>query len=574
MRLFLVFARAYPKQSVLMLLSLMVAAVVQGVGLSTLLPVLGIVAREGVAAGPSPEPSRIERTVTDALAAVGLEPTLGVLLIIVVVALWISSGLFLLANRYVGYSVAHVATDLRLGLLRALASARWSYYIQQPVGGVTNSFATEAERGAMAYHSSAAIVSNLLQMAIFGAIAVAVSWRATLGGVAVAILTIGLLVPLVRLSRRAGAKQTRLMTSLMSRLTDSLHAVKPLKAMARENLVGPLLHRETVRLNRVLRRQVLAKEVVRTLYAPITGSYIALGVYVAVTGWGTPLASLALLVVLLTRTLLALNRALRQHQRLVQQQSAFWALRATIERAEAQRETDSGSAIPSLERAITFRDVSFAHADQPVLRDNNLQIPAGQITALLGPSGAGKTTISDLIVGLLRPDEGEIFIDELPLSNVDVRAWRRMIGYVPQEILLLHDSIALNVTLGDPEIGVAEVERALRRAGAWEYVSQLPDGIDTVVGERGSRLSGGQRQRIAIARALVHEPRLLILDEPTTALDPETEEAVWASLCALRGETTILAVSHQPALASVADRIYQVEKGRAELVGNLRAVEA
>jgi len=567
MRLLLAFARAYPKQSILMLLSLVVATLVQGLGLSTLIPVLAILARDGGGGEEAGEPTQIEQIIDSLLANVGLEPTLGTLLSVIVVALWCSGALFLLANRYVGYSVAHVATDLRLALLNALANARWSYYLQQPIGRVTNSFASEAERGAMAYYCAVSIVSNLLQMSVFAAIALAVSWRATLGAGAVGLLTLGVLFPLVGLSRRAGAKQTRLMGSLMSRLTDSLQAVKPLKAMARENLVGPLLERETMKLNRVLRRQVLAKEMVRALYEPITVTCISLGIYVAVTRWEVPLASLALLIVLFTRTLLALNRALRQHQRLVQQQSAFWALRQVIERAEEQRETGWGTRIPTLDHEISFRNLSFAHGEQPVLMDSELQIPAGRITALLGASGAGKTTISDLIVGLLRPDEGEIFVDGVPLSSVDIRAWRRMIGYVPQEILLLHDSVAANVTLGDSEIGPDAVERALRRAGAWDTVSRLPEGIDTLVGERGARLSGGQRQRIAIARALVHEPRLLILDEPTTALDPDTERAVWRSLSALRGETTILAISHQPTLAAVADRIYRVEKGRAELVG-------
>ena len=138
-----------------------------------------------------------------------------------------------------------------------------------------------------------------------------------------------------------------------------------------------------------------------------------------------------------------------------------------------------------------------------------------------------------------------------------------MIGYVPQEILVLHDSVRVNVTLGDPDLSDADVERALQEAGALEFVSRLPEGLATSMGERGTLFSGGQRQRIAIARALVHRPKLLILDEATAALDPVTEAGVWEAVERLRGKTTVVAISHQPALAGVADHMYRIEDLRA-----------
>jgi len=173
----------------------------------------------------------------------------------------------------------------------------------------------------------------------------------------------------------------------------------------------------------------------------------------------------------------------------------------------------------------------------------------------------------DLLTGLVEPDAGQVEVDSVPLSQIDLQDWRQRIGYVPQETLLLHDSIHMNISFGDPAIDAARVEAALRAAGAWDFVQRLPDGTASSVGERGSLLSGGQRQRIAIARALVHDPDLLILDEATAALDAETELEVWRTIAQLRGRTTVVAISHQPALASVADRIYRIEDGRARLDG-------
>ena len=137
-----------------------------------------------------------------------------------------------------------------------------------------------------------------------------------------------------------------------------------------------------------------------------------------------------------------------------------------------------------------------------------------------------------------------------------------MIGYIPQETILLHDTVLNNVTVGDPDLSAADVQEALRAAGAWEFVNSMPQAMQSMVGERGGKLSGGQRQRIAIARALVHKPKLLILDEATSGLDPESEAAVCDTLQQLRGELTILAISHQSALVTIADKAYRIQNGK------------
>jgi ATP-binding cassette subfamily C protein len=185
------------------------------------------------------------------------------------------------------------------------------------------------------------------------------------------------------------------------------------------------------------------------------------------------------------------------------------------------------------------------------------------VTAVIGASGAGKTTLVDLILGLHQPTGGQILIDGQPISAIDIMKWRMMVGYVPQELLLYHDSIMANVTLGEPSFTREDVERALKQAGAWGFVSALSDGIDHIVGERGGLLSGGQRQRIAMARALIHRPQLLILDEATSALDPATEAEIVRNVHELSRQSgiTVLSISHQPAWMTVADKVIRVQDG-------------
>ncbi len=556
-----------------MLACLLLATVAEGIGLSSLLPLLSLAAQAGTGISTDPHSpvgkGGLAHVAGDLLLLVGLQPSIGLLLVIIVGGMALKAGFVLLAQKQIGYTVAQVATDLRLALIRALLAARWEYYVRQPVGSLANAFATEAARAAQAYLYGATITTLLVEAVLYTSLAIVVSWQATLAVMAVGVLIVYVLHHLVRRSRRAGAQQTKLLKAVLGQLTDVLYAVKPLKAMARESLIGPLLEGETQRLNRAFQREVLSKEMLRALQEPLVIASLAGGLYIALIRWALPLHSLILLAVLFGNLLNSLNRVQKEYQQLVSYESAFWSIRATIEQSERERQVTQGREKPVLKSAIRLNQVSFSYGDHPVLQEVSLTIPVGQVTAIIGPSGAGKTSIADLIIGLVRPQAGDVWIDDVPLSDVDLKCWRRMIGYVPQETFLLHESVLVNVTLGDPELTPADVESTLRAAGAWDFVVALPEGVHTLVGERGARLSGGQRQRIAIARALVHKPQFLILDEATASLDPANEEAICTTVQQLRGAMTVLVISHQPALLKVADTVHHLEDGTVKQLDRL-----
>jgi ATP-binding cassette subfamily C protein len=568
MRVLQFFARAYPWQSLVVVLCLLLAVLVQGVGLSSVLPLLGMAVNADSAggSGAAEDPSPLEAAVRGALAYFGLEPTIGLLLSIIVVTFTLKAVLVVFSRRQVGYTVADVATDLRLGLLRALLATRWSYYTRQPIGAVANAMATEANRASVAYYHLAQMFSFAMAGLLYMGIALAVSWQATVAAALAGIVTVRGLTALVHMAARAGRRQTALLRSLLGRLTDALQAVKMLKATGRENLIGPLLESDTRKLNRQLQRRVLSREALRAIQEPILVAFAAAGLWIALTLWKMPLPSVLVLVILFAGMLSSINKMQRMYQVMVADASALWSLRGMIDRAEAETESQGGTAAPTLERGLALKQIRVDYDGRRVLDDLHIEIPAGQITAIVGASGAGKTTIVDLITGLLQPDAGDVWTDGVPLRELDLRRWREMLGYVPQETLLLNDTVQTNVSLGDPEVDAGQVEAALRDAGAWEFVSEMPEGVHSSVGERGALLSGGQRQRIAIARALVHRPKLLILDEATAALDPESEASVWETVTRLRGKTTVVAISHQPALVGVANRIYRVGGGGAKLM--------
>lgn len=574
MKLLWELARSHPWRSLGMLLCLLLGTGVEGLGISSLLPFLGIAAQGANPQAPRSAPEGFEKTVLDGLSQLGIEPTFGMLLNIIVAAMMVKGLLALLAKRQVGYTVAQVTTDMRLRLLRALLATNWAYFTREPIGSFSNAFASEAPRASQAFLSGTTMLTQIMGAVVYTGIALATSWPITLVAILLCVLTLAGLSQLLRLTQRAGQRQTSLLNEVLGRLTDVFQGVKSLKVMAQEPLVGPLLEKETHLLNKTLRRQIISKEAVSTIQDTALVIYLAVGVYVAVTYLQMELSAIFILALIFIRVLTSTNKAYRQYQEMLGNESAYWSMTRLIERAEQVPPETTGTREPHFDVAIELKNVTFRYGEMPVLEQTSCMIPSGRITVIVGPSGAGKTTLVGLLVGLLSPESGEILIDRIPIEELDIRKWRQMIGYVPQEIFLFHDSIAANVSLGDPKITRDEIVQALHEAEAWEFVSRLPEGMDTFVGERGSRLSGGQRQRIAIARALVRRPTFLILDEGTASLDPASKAALWAKFAKRRGTMTILAITHHMAFLPVADYVYGIHDGRLETVDLTKEVQA
>ena len=554
-RLFRFFFAAYPIRSTLMVAAMTVAALSEGIGIAALLPMIGLVI-DGEGSGGA-----IAGYVAEMFALAGLELTLGWLALFIIMALGLKSLLMMVALTQVGYAAAHVAMHLRLSAVQSLLDARWRHFVDQRAGDLASAVSIEPERAANAYIHTCRILAIVPQLLIYAALSIAISWEISLLALAVGAVGAVALGRFVTWSRRAGQSQTELQKSFMTRFLQGLDGMKPLKAMARERSLRPLMEADIRGLNRANRAIVVSWQGLLEANEFIRGFAVAGGLYACVTFWSEPVDGLLVLALLCLRMLQKVSILQGNYQIAATHQPAFTFLRSTIAAAERAQEPGLGSKTPRLASAIAFRDVSFSYGRGSVLSDASMVLPAGAFAAVVGSSGAGKTTVADLITGLIRPQRGEVWIDDLPMHDVDIRAWRNMIGYVPQETFLFHDTILANITLGDPAISRAQAEAALRRAEAWAFVAALPDGMDSVVGERGARLSGGQRQRIAIARALIRDPALLILDEATTALDPDTEASIVATIRRLAGKVTVLSISHQPAMRNAAAIVYSVSDG-------------
>ena len=551
------FVRAHRGRTAAMVLLLVFSGLAEGLGFLSLFPAL-----EFVAGVDGAEASPVTEGFATMLSRLGIALTLGTMLFLVAMSIALKSTFLWLAMRQVGYTVSHVAMQLRLQLIRALMHASWGHFTSQPTGFYAFSISEEAHRASWAYRAACEAAGGVIRIAAYLMVAFTFSRSVALSALIVSALVLFLFKSFVSMGREAGYQQVAVMRSLTKRITEALPGIKSVKAMGRERFLLPMLEGDAQALNRAQRMEVLASESLKSVREPVIVAAICAGLYAVVPITSEPFAGVMVLVLLFYRIVGTVNVLQLNAQAVAIGEEAFRSIRDHIELAERNRETTAGTrAPPALDESVTFDNVKVCYTEASVLDSVTFRLPARSLTVLVGPSGSGKTTILDLIARLREPSGGKILVDGIPLDELDVAEGRRHIGYVPQDVSLFYGSILDNVTLGDDSLTRAAVERALRDAGAWEFVAASREGMNRIVGEGGSMVSGGQRQRILMARALVGSPKLLLLDEATTALDPKTEAQLCVNLRALSKKVMVVAVSHQAALRDVAEQVFDVANG-------------
>ena len=544
------------QRGLLIVATLLVGTMVESIGVASIWPIVSLATGDAQLPGHA-----LGNVVANAFGIIGIPMTIEYLLCLLLAIALVRFALLVTGMVFVGRSVASLATGLRLQLIDAVVRARWSYFTARPVAQFTAAIGGDGHRAAGAYKAAAMTMANLLRTLFYLGLALWVSWEffaASLIVVALLWLAVG---PFMRMAKHAGRGKTKHTRELIKSVTDALTNIKALKAMNRQNFIGRTFSHNVERLHDAAQAEIYSDTAVRAIQEPLVAILLLGGIYAGKAFLGMAWGDILVAVVVLQRVSSGIGAVRSSIQRVLVDGSSFWSIAALIADARSAQEPMHGGAVPTLVEGAQFSGVAFGYGKKTIMEDVSLDLPAGAITTVIGPSGAGKTTIADLLVGLHEPTAGEVTIDGRRLQEIDTAAWRKMIGYIPQENILFNDSIAENITLGDREISRDRVVAALKSADAWDFVAALPLGIDHVVGVRGSLLSGGQRQRLSIARALANRPRLLILDEATSALDRDTALEISRSVRNLAGELTILAITHQAIWVDAADRVYEMRAG-------------
>jgi ATP-binding cassette subfamily C protein len=554
-----------PYQRAIVIVGQFASSVAEMVGLAMIVPLLSAISF-GPESGAHMSEMRtmIIHSFDSILGSLGLKPDIGTLTILIVGLMTLKSGITVAVMRYIGDLMADITASVRVAIVRNLLDARWAYFSALPLGRLVNATGPECAAVGESFLLAATILSTCLQILGYTAICLLISWELSILMIVIALFMFGTFGQLVKLRRRAHKLHARQSRQMAANLADAVLGMKPIKAMGLEATFASLFERDAHQLRSTMRTKVLTSEFASELQEPILAGLLCIGLYFATSQLHLKLHQELVLGLLLIRTIAAFAVIQRTLHRLTAGEEIYRALSVLLAGSIKAREVRTGTLQPSLDTSIELRNLRFAYGrDRVILNAANWTLPAGQVVALIGPSGAGKSTIVDLITGLRVPAYGQVLVDGSDLQLLDLMAWRNMIGYVPQEVALRDGSIFENVTLGESGFTEADVEAALHSAGAMPFVERNPERLHYTVGERGHRLSGGQRQRIAIARALLRRPRLLILDEATTGLDIETEEAICKVVMEIARSTnvTVLAISHHAIWAEIADLVFTVGNG-------------
>lgn len=353
-------------------------------------------------------------------------------------------------------------------------------------------------------------------------------------------------------------------------LLQTFHGIKEIKVMGREEFFYRNYADTNYAFAEADREQNLNQMLTRPMIE-ITCIGGLLSIIAVQIAWGAPVAQyisvLSVFAMAAMRLLPSFNRIMSNISSVLASIPGLDALADDMRRADAMHQelpAQTGAPV-RLETAVEVRDLTFTYPGKtrPVLRDVNLTIPKNSAVAFIGPSGSGKTTLADIILGLIQPQSGSVLVDGNSIFD-NLNSWHKLVAYIPQNIYLIDDSIRANVAFGsaEEEISDDKIWQALKSAQLDTFVRSLEKGLDTMVGDQGVKLSGGQRQRIGIARALYHNPEVLVLDEATSALDSETEAAVMDAINRLQGNKTILVIAHRLTTIRNCDTIYEIKNAR------------
>ena len=544
----------------LALVLMLLVTATEGVGIVLLVPLLALVGVEDQQ-GPL---ARIAEGVGSLLRALGLQPTLGMVLALFLAVVSLRA----LVGRWetqVSLTLEYeFAARLRERLYKAITGASWPFLSRRRSSDLVHVLTAEVDRAGAAAQSLLYLANLGLLLCLYAAVALRLSWEAT--GLALA-SGLGLLVLLrgrVRVARAAGEQFTEATRSVYEAAVEHLAAIKTVKIYGAEGRTVAAFSAGSAGLLGVNRAAVANQADVEFWVDIGSAAVLSVMVFAAREALRLSAAELLMLIFLFARIVPRLGAMQQVYQVFVGLLPGFESVARLQQECEAAAERlPAGTERVPLRQEIRFEDVSFRYGagDPDAIRGLNLVILAGQITAIVGPSGAGKSTVADLVLGLIEPARGRIRVDGRVLDPDLIHGWRASVGYVAQDGLLFHDTIRANLLWARPDVTETEMAEALHMASADEFVSRLPRGLDTVVGDRGVLLSAGERQRLMLARALLRRPALLVLDEATNAVDAENELRIRRAIDALKDRLTILLITHRLSVVQGAGVIYVIDRG-------------
>lgn len=537
----------------------LISGAFESIGIASIIPLFYLVTDQPLLVGTE----RISRVMQWVFDVIHL-PLNPITLLSFIAGLFILKAIVQITTRYIGArSIASFEATVRCILFRRTLKTSWTFLSRQKLGYLEGVLLYDVERASTLFASITSIIVTITTFLMYAAVAMTISGRITL-----ITITLGLVIficasPFFARIRRLISASTHVQKELNHHVAEHMLSAKSIKALAVEKPVTAEANSIFEKLRIAKIRTSLFRQTTLAVIEPIGFMLIASLFIYSYQRPGFALASFAVIMYLINQMFNYLQSFQGQFH-LINELIPYLRTTMRYRREISQhRETDEGTRPFSLKQEIAFRDISFSYnPKRPVLSNVSFNIQRGEHIAIIGPSGAGKTTVVDLLLRLYEPLSGHILIDGNKAHDYRLRSWRRHIGYVPQDGLLLNTSVYENIRFYDTRVSKQDLIDAAKTANIYDTVMELPQEFETTTGERGVELSGGQRQRIILARALARKPAVLILDEATSSIDSESEALIQKAVDSLHGNITVITITHRITSAMHADRILVLDDGR------------
>ncbi|GAE35945.1 ABC transporter ATP-binding protein [Halalkalibacter akibai] len=456
--------------------------------------------------------------------------------------------------------------NMRVETYNLLLHANWKFFIKNRKSDLINFLTAEIARSSAGTHSFLQFLASL----IFTFIQIVLAfWLSP--SITSFVLICGLFLlffnrKFLKRSIELGSRNFSLGREFLGGITDQINGIKDIKSNALEASRMEWFNQVTKRMETEHIEYTVLKTTSQLYYKIASAVLIAGFIYIAVQLFNAQAAQLMLIIVIFSRLwprVAGIQGSLEQIATTLPSFKAVKALQNDCRSAREFEDFNQGNITPmEVHKRIECQEIFFCYNDSSyALKNINLSIPANKMTAFVGRSGAGKSTLIDLLMGLNQPEKGQVLIDGIPLTNENLISLRRAISYVPQDPFLFNSSIRENLELVVPDASEAAMWEALEFSSAAEFVRKLPEGLDSVIGDRGIKLSGGERQRLVLARAILRRPSILVLDEATSALDTENEAKIQKALERLKGKMTIIVIAHRLSTIRNADQVVVLNDG-------------